>query len=349
MFDQSRLKEAEDEVLKQKERLSGIIAGTNLGTWEWNLKSDEVIINDKWAAMLGYTLDELGPVNDALWVSMTHKDDVVVSNKRLKEHLEGKAESYSCEVRMKHKNGSWVWILDKGKVTEWTEDGEPLWIFGTQQDITERKKNEEAVRQQLEEKEILLREVHHRIKNNMNSVSSLLKLQMDMDNADGQGAINKAIGRLESMRVLYDKLLLSDEYEEIAVKPYLEDLIRSIDDIFPEKNEIKIDMSIDDILLSTKEIFPIGLIVNELITNSMKYAFKRGEPGTITVSLWRDESGEILLRVSDNGRGLHGGFCLDSNSGFGLTLVKMLAKQLEGDLSIVNRDGVCAQICYHGI
>ncbi len=345
MFDQSRLKQAEEEILRQKERLSGIIAGTKLGTWEWNLSTDEVLINDQWAAMLGYTVEELAPVTNETWISLTHVEDIPESNRRIKEHLEGRCESYSCEVRMKHKNGSWVWILDKGKVTEWTKEGDALWIFGTQQDITERKRNEKAIRQQLHEKEILLREVHHRIKNNMNSVSSLLKLQQGMD--DGPDIIQKAIGRLEGMRVLYEKLLFTEKYKHIAVKSYLEDLVDSIIRIFPDRPGIAIYLDIEDMQMDTREIFPLGLIVNELITNSMKYAFgkKPGDDpvGTIRVTLVRHGE-EIVLCVSDDGVGLPGDFNLESSSGFGLKLVRMLSRQLGGKLMIENCGGVCSEI-----
>ena len=349
MFDQTRLKEAESEILHQKERLSGIIAGTNMGTWEWNVQTGETIFNEQWAAIAGYSLEELSPVSIKTWENLSHPDDLKLSNAALKEHFAGKTEYYSIELRMKHKNGSWIWVHDKGRVIEWSDDGRALWMFGTHQDFTERKRNETLVHQQLEEKEILLREVHHRIKNNMNSVSSLLKLQAGMADPDGSRAINKAIGRLEGMRVLYEKLLMTDEYKEIAVKPYVEDLIRSIVDLFPEKKWIDIDVSIDDLQMNTKKIFPLGLILNELITNSMKYAFGPREEGRIRVDLSRHENGEVVLTVCDNGRGLPQGFDLDSNSGFGLKLVKMLAKQLGGLMTIDDRDGVFTEIrcCGH--
>ena len=133
----------ETELEKDRYRLSAIIEGTNVGTWEWNVQSGETIFNDRWASMIGYSLDEISPISIATWKEFTHPADMERADALLKKHFSGETDYYECELRMKHKNGCWVWILDRGKVSSWTNDGKPLWVFGTHADITDRKHSEE--------------------------------------------------------------------------------------------------------------------------------------------------------------------------------------------------------------
>jgi PAS domain S-box-containing protein len=131
---------------EQSERLSNVIDGTNAGTWEWNIQTGEVIFNRRWAEIIGYTLDELAPVSIATWVNLTHPDDLKLSGRLLTSHFAGETDQYSCECRMKHKNGEWVWVSDRGRVLEWTADRKPLKMYGTHFDITESKKLENELR-----------------------------------------------------------------------------------------------------------------------------------------------------------------------------------------------------------
>ena len=117
-----------------------------MGTWEWNVQTGETIFNERWAEILGYTLEELQPVSIETWTSLAHPDDLIESNRLLNECFQKRTEFYEFESRMKHKDGDWVWIMDRGKVFEWTEDGKPLKMYGTHQDINQRKKYEEELR-----------------------------------------------------------------------------------------------------------------------------------------------------------------------------------------------------------
>ncbi|MFC3978344.1 PAS domain-containing protein [Belliella kenyensis] len=123
-----------------------ILEGTNVGTWEWNVQTGETIYNDRWAEIVGYTLEELAPISIERWIELVHPDDLEESEKRLNACIEGKSEFYELEARMKHKDGYWVWVYDRGKVLEWTEDGKPLWMYGTHQDISGRKRAEEEIK-----------------------------------------------------------------------------------------------------------------------------------------------------------------------------------------------------------
>lgn len=132
---------------QQKNRVENIIRGTNAGTWEWNVQTGATIYNETWAEIIGYRLEELEPVSIETWVKFTHPDDLKVSNKLLQKCFRGESEYYECECRMKHKDGHWVWVLDRGKVMTWTYDGKPEMMFGTHTDITKFKTLEEELLQ----------------------------------------------------------------------------------------------------------------------------------------------------------------------------------------------------------
>jgi PAS domain S-box-containing protein len=135
-------KNAQTTLLAQQQRISNILDGTHAGTWEWNVQTGETRFNDVWATIIGYTLDELQPVSIKTWGELVHPDDLAESNKRLEACFNRESDFYECACRMKHKNGQYVWILDRGKVMSWTEDGKPLWMFGTHLDINRSKKLE---------------------------------------------------------------------------------------------------------------------------------------------------------------------------------------------------------------
>jgi len=137
-----------EAVLREKQqRLAYIIEGTNAGTWEWNIQTGETIFNERWADILGYTLAEISPVSIETWAKFAHPDDFKKSGELLARHFSGELDNYAIEVRMRHKDGRWVWVLDRGKVSSWTKEGKPLLMQGTHQDITERRRAEEALKE----------------------------------------------------------------------------------------------------------------------------------------------------------------------------------------------------------
>lgn len=130
---------------KSEERLSFVIEGTDVGLWDWQVQTGETVFNERWAEIIGYTLEELEPVDVNTWVQFCHPGDLERSNDMLEKNFSGELDYYSCECRMKHKNGSWVWVHDRGKVVEWSGDGRPVRMAGTHTDITERKKAEDKL------------------------------------------------------------------------------------------------------------------------------------------------------------------------------------------------------------
>lgn len=131
---------AQEELIKEKQKLQSVIKGTNAGTWEWNVQTGETFFNERWAEIVGYTLDELAPISINTWLKLVHPDDLKISNQRVQACFSKQTEYYQCECRMKHKAGHWVWIIARGKVVSWTNEGKPLMMYGTHSDISEQKK-----------------------------------------------------------------------------------------------------------------------------------------------------------------------------------------------------------------
>ena len=143
----ARLQTAESVVSKDRQRLANIVWGTGVGTWEWNVQTGETRFNERWAELVGYTLEELAPINIDTWMRLAHPDDLAASGALLERHFAGEIDHYDFEARVRHKDGHWIWVLDRGKVVSRTPDGRPEWMAGTHMEITARKQAEESVRE----------------------------------------------------------------------------------------------------------------------------------------------------------------------------------------------------------
>lgn len=130
--------------------MQAILDGTHIGTWEWNVQTGETRFNERWAEIAGYTLAELHPVNIETWQRLAHPDDLVASAEQLQLHFDGKQPYYDIRCRMKHKEGHWVWVHDRGQVMSRTPDGKPLMMFGTHSDVTEEIEAQRALQEQKE-------------------------------------------------------------------------------------------------------------------------------------------------------------------------------------------------------
>lgn len=332
-------RKAMKELQETRWRLESIIEATRIGTWEWNVQTGEATFNSQWAKMAGYTLDELRPLSLETWTSLAHPDDLERSDELLRRHFAGEIPYYEMEARVRHKEGHWIWVLDRGQVITRTAAGEPALMFGTHTEITERKKNEERVQELLQEKELILREVHHRIKNNMNTMMSLLSLEASAaSHPDATQALTDARSRLQSMEVLYERLYRSGDYRRLSLNEYLLPLAREVLAVFPGGREIELIDDVEPLMLKVDTLSTLGIILTEVITNSMKYAFEEGEGGELFISAHRDD-GEVALVVADNGVGLPDSFNLDDAEGFGMSLIKALAEQLSGSIGVEGVDG----------
>ncbi len=125
------------ELAEERRRLAMIIDGTAAGTWEWNVQTGEMRVNARWAEIVGYRLEELEPVCQKTFLTLVHPDAIALSDAALEDHFEGRSDNYVCLLRMRHKNGQWMWIHDRGRVFEWDGQGWPLWMAGAHADVTE--------------------------------------------------------------------------------------------------------------------------------------------------------------------------------------------------------------------
>jgi PAS domain S-box-containing protein/putative nucleotidyltransferase with HDIG domain len=156
MLDISDLEATQHELLEERRRLTEIIWGTRAGTWEWHVPTGAAVFNERWAEIAGYTLAELSPVSIATWQALVHPDDLAGSDARLEKLFAREIESYEYPSRMRHKDGSWVWVMDRGNVVAWAEDGSPLRVSGTHIDITAQKVAEETLARLSRVRETLL-------------------------------------------------------------------------------------------------------------------------------------------------------------------------------------------------
>ena len=139
-------KKMEMDLAEQHERLELVIEGTNIGLWDWNVQTGETVFNERWADIVGYSLEELSPVSIQTWLNLAHPDDLALSETLIEKHFSGEMEYYDYECRMRHKAGHWIWVHDRGKVVRWSEEGKPVRMLGTHADITDRKQVEEELR-----------------------------------------------------------------------------------------------------------------------------------------------------------------------------------------------------------
>jgi len=184
-----------------------------------------------------------------------------------------------------------------------------------------------------------LRESHHRVRNNIASIRAVMAMQMDSaESPETRSALQDAIGRIESMGSLYELLAADDDGSDVAVEPYLRKLVDTITPLFPDTARVSIKDDIDDFSLDPKRLFALGIIVNELLTNAMKYAFRGRDAGSIRIEVRAyDES--VIMTLRDDGNGLPESFDKDKSSGLGLSLVSMLLDQFGGTLTMRNDHG----------
>jgi two-component sensor histidine kinase len=257
----------------------------------------------------------------------------------MRDHLTGGSDKYEAEYRILSKAGEYLWFYDIGAITKRDANGKPMMVAGIVIEITARKSAEEKIRSLYAEKELVLKEVHHRIKNNMNTITSLLSLQAKtMKDPSPIAALDDATARVRSMGMLYDKLYRSEIFNELSIKDYLSSLIDEILLNFPNNRIVKAEKNIQDIALDTKRLQSLGIIINELLTNCMKYAFKDRENGLISVSAVNAE-GHVAISVQDDGAGIPETVSFDNSTGFGLQLVNALTQQLDGTVRIERENG----------
>jgi PAS domain S-box-containing protein len=337
LHDITESKHAED-VLKSQERYLRTIIDTNpnfVFAKDWEGKF--TLVNKAVADAYGTVVENLIGKHDADFnpnkeeVEHFLKDDREVMTS-MKSKLVPEETVYNAT------RGEKVWYQTI-KVPFISMNGEKQ-VLGVSNDITARKLAEEQLRKSLREKEILLQEIHHRVKNNLQIIVSLLKLQSKyiFDKRDLE-IFNKSRSRVETMSLIHEKLYRSVDLTNIDMSNYLRDLTTHINHAYKiTTDEVKISICADDVHLGIDTAIPCGLIINELVSNSLKHAFRIGQKSNISIELHR-EGTKMILQLSDDGVGMPLDFDLKKSPTFGLQLVSTLIKQLDGDFKIENDKG----------
>lgn len=212
-----------------------------------------------------------------------------------------------------------------------------VWIVSLRSRV---KSKTRQIRKSLEEKELLLKEIHHRVKNNLAIISGLIELQLERSvNDEAQKVLRDSQTRIQSMALVHDKLYRTNTVTDIGMKTYIEELVQALESTFtgPDSN-IKLSFDIEEIDLDIDRAIPCGLLINELVVNAFKHAFDNGEKGMLEVKLKRERS-EIELSVADNGKGLPENFEEKKNASLGMMLINTFTSQLEATMEVDNGNG----------
>ncbi|MBU4268363.1 MAG: PAS domain S-box protein [Acidobacteria bacterium] len=330
---------AEDALRESEERYRALVENASDLVYKTDKTGIFTFVNRAAVLISGYEERELIGKQYTIVIHLDMRDQAI---KLFGRQFVRRIQNTYFEYLLLTKDGREVWLGQNTQLI--IKDGQVTGFQAVARDISERKQAEEEIKRQLAEKEILLKEVHHRIKNNIASIGGLISLRMQsVTNPEAMAILKDANSRVDSMRILYEKLLLTKDYADLSVKNYVESLSDSIVALFPDKAKVKLDRQIADFHLDAKQLFPLGIIINELLTNIMKYAFLNKDAGIIKISITNIDN-HVTLAIQDNGSGLSAGFAINKAKGFGLTLVKMLSQQLGGSFSMGNHKGTRCKI-----
>jgi len=291
--------------------------------------------NEAFCRFTGFGKEE---VRKKTIADITWPEDLEKGYAEMKQLMEGTIQSAIIEKRYVTKQGGVVWGELNICFIKKKEAGASYFLASIV-DITDRKKAERSDKQLIAEKEMLLREVHHRIKNNLNTINALLVLQAgSLTDKNAVNALEEAGNRVRSMEILYEKIYAATNFSEVNLGEYLPPLIDDIISNFPNRTAVTIRKSVGSFPVQVKQLQPLGIIVNELLTNIMKYAFAGRNDGTISVSAVLDRN-RITVTIEDDGNGMPESVSFDHSSGFGLVLVNGLTKQLGGTIRIERGNG----------
>jgi PAS domain S-box-containing protein len=324
-------KEAQLAVERISERLRVATQCSGVGVWDWDLQSNQLLWDDNMFHLYGINRDVL-PDFRSVWESCLHPDDFERARQELNDALAGHGD-FNTSFRVRWPDGSVHHIRAHG-LAQYDGAACPHRMIGTNWDITEHRMAEEKVVASLHEKEILLKEIHHRVKNNMQVISSLLNLQSArITDSRALSAFRESQHRVKSMALLHEKLYQSEDLARINFAEYLGNLLDYLFSAFGHgAAKIERHVEVRDVRLNLDTAIPCGLIVNELASNALKYAFHGRTQGEMFLLMNRGQAGEFHLWFRDNGTGLPAGFDWRATNSLGLQLVNMLTHQLDGTI-----------------
>lgn len=331
-------KQAEGELQRVSERHNQAERTARLGHWEMDIPTGQSVWSDEFFRICGYTPQIFAPTAE-LGFTLIHPDD----RERAARHVTQAIETgtpYSIEKRIVRPDGEVRWVHSRGEIM-YGEDQQPETLVGSFLDITERKHAEEQLEAALEEKDRLMREINHRVKNNLATVLSLLRLKQ---NAVGDEVdLSDIVSQVDSIRFIHEKLQQSEDMGRVDFGPYVAGVLASA---LPMRtgSSVEIENEIYDVSLPTKVATTLGLIVNELATNAAKHGFTADSERRFSVCMdevMKDvsdgtcpDSRELVLTVSNTGPAFPDGIDLRQPKTLGLQLVTALTRQLGGTLEL---------------
>ena len=327
-----------------EERLQMALDGSGDGFWDWNIVTGEVYLSPQWQKMLGYGANEL-PGHISTWENLIHPDDKLNVMKSLRLHLQNGDNPYSFDYRVKMKSGEWKWVGNYGQVVTRGDRGEPLRMSGTHKDISDRKQREQEITESLAEKSVMLQEIHHRVKNNLQVICSLLNLQTRSTDLSITEVLQESQNRIKSMALVHENLYQAKNLSRINLEDYIKSLSENLILSYRSRSSItKIHIDISNIYLNIDTAVPCGLIVNELISNALKHAFPHDRPGKISIHVIEGTNQNLVLTIADNGIGLPAELDVEQAMTMGLRMVRTLVRQISGTLTVNRKPETSFQI-----
>lgn len=327
------------QITQAERRLNAAISNASQAVWEWDAATDHIKVDDTWHRMLR-TDRALMSLSVQQWRELLTPEAVVLAKNTVARHARGESPYFDMDIQIRRGDGTLLWVNSRGKTTARDPTGEPVMMTGTLQDIEARVQNERQLRRAAEEKTVLLRELHHRVKNNLATVASIFFLQSrSVEDPVLLAALREAQARLQAMALLHESLYNSDDLSQINFGAYLRTLVTNVrNSAIDSVATVDLEISIEDAILSIDRAIPCGLIVNELVTNAMKHAWPPGTSGHVSVRFSCIADGLYRLIVADDGQSEFRPEDLDRQATLGLRLVRLLTTQIEGTLHSESTD-----------
>lgn len=332
----------EQELQSSEERFRLAVRATEDGIWDWNVGTNEFYLSEHFEELLGYQPGELKHHYET-WRSRVHAEDGQRVAGEIERHLKTR-EPYESEFRLRTKGGPFRWFRAKGQA-HWVL-GKPVRMAGSLTDITERKVDEETIRRALREKETMLQEIHHRVKNNMQVICSLLQLQSEeVADEKHRELFHDCVNRVQTMSMVHERLYQSGDLALIDFGDQARELAQMLETTYgPRAGSIEVRVNVEAVPVTLDVAIPLGLILNELVSNSFKYAFPDGQSGCIEIGLELTRENCLELSVRDDGVGLPAGLELEKVESLGLRIVQILTKQVDGRLQIRGDKGTFVSV-----
>jgi PAS domain S-box-containing protein len=334
----TELKRAEETLVQREEQLIAAQQIAHVGSWQLNLTTQQRDWSDETFHMFGRD-PGLGEPMPEEFLQMVHPDDRPQFQTQLERAIAHR-ELLKVEYRVIRPDGS-VRHLETRAEPITNSDGQVVKLVGAVLDITEKKHAEAQLKASLREKEVLLQEVHHRVKNNLQIVDSLLYMQARRaKDPQAIAALQDSQSRIASIALVHKKLYGSDNFANINFAQYIQDLTAYLFESYDTQSRgVTLITHLDKISLNIKTAIPCGLVINELISNALKYAFPAGRQGKIQIDFYQSEDQMLTLIVRDDGVGLPASFDLQPPQSLGMMLVQELVEQINGTLTLSKQQG----------